>query len=346
MKVLLVSMKFDYGNKTRGLALDYYYFEEPLRELGINLFTFDFMTIFKEKGKNTMNVELLNLVSSINPALVIFVPFTDQFKYEILDEIKKNTTTLVYFFDDVWRLEYSKLWSKHFTFATTSDVNGIKKWKEVGCNNFIYSPFGCNHHLNKKKDLPKVYTVSFVGSYHPYRAWVINRLIKAGIKVETFGFGWPNGRLDFEAMVNVFNQSIINLNLSNNESWDIRYILSPKKNIKSNFHIIRNTIHSVISNDPKTREMVKARHFEINACAGFQLSYYTEGLEKHYQIGNEIAIYESIENMIDKIKYYLNHEEERNLIAQLGYERTIKNHTMEKRLSELLDMLGLMNWRN
>jgi spore maturation protein CgeB len=270
------------------------------------------------------------------------VPFTDQFIPEVLDEIKKQTTTLVYYFDDVWRIEYSKFWSKHFTFATTSDINGISKWTEKECNNFIYSPFGCNHRCFTEKNLSKIYPVSFVGSYHPYRAWVFKRLKKAGIEVKVFGHGWPNGRLSFEEMVVAFNQSKINLNLTNNESWDLRYILSPTKGFKNNLRVIRNTIRSINSQDAKTTEMVKARHFEINACGGFQLTYYTEGLERQYQIGNEIAIYQSIEDMIDKIRYYLKHEDERKLIAQQGYTRTIKDHTMDKRLTDLFDTIGLI----
>lgn len=346
MKILLVSMKFDYGDKKRGLALDYYYFEEPLKKMGLDVINFDYMTVSQAKGKKLMNEELLEFVLLEKPDLTVVVPFTDQFIPDVMDEVKKHTKTVVYYFDDVWRLEYSKFWSKHFSYATTSDINGIKKWEEAGCNNFIYSPFGCNHHFYKEKNLPKIYEVSFVGGYHPYRAWVFKRLKKAGIIVKAFGHGWPNGRLGFNEMVDVFNQSKININLSNNESWDLRYILSPMKGFKNNLNVIRNTVRNIINNDAKNREMVKARHFEINACGGFQLSYYTQGLEKHYEIGNEIAIYESIDDLIDKIRYYLRHEDERKIIAQNGYARTIQDHTMDKRLSDLFDLIGLKNWRN
>ena len=39
--------------------------------------------------------------------------------------------------------------------------------------------------------------------------------------------------------------------------------------------------------------------------------------------------------MIDKIKYYLEHNEERESIAQAGYERTIREHTYEKRFNNI-----------
>lgn len=342
MKIVLVSMEFDYGDEKRGLSLDHYYFAEPLLSMGIDVVKFDFMAISKIKGKDVMNVELLNLVSQEKPEITLVVPFTDQFYPETIKNIGLYSKSIVYYFDDVWRLEYSQYWSKYFSFATTSDVNGLKKWKMRGCDNFLYSPFGCNHNLFKRNNLSKKYDVSFVGGYHPYRAWVFKRLLNVGINIQAFGHGWPNGRLEYEEMVTVFNESKINLNLSNNESWDIRYIFSLSNGFKNSLHVIYKTIKSLINKDSKTKEMVKARHFEINSCGGFQLSYNVEGLEKHYILGNEIAIYESVEDLIEKIFYYLKYEDERTIIAQNGYERTINNHTMEKRFEDLFKTAGFL----
>jgi spore maturation protein CgeB len=345
MKVLLVSMKFDYGNKTRGLSGDYYYFESPLNELGMKVLSFDFMTVFQEQGQKRMNHSLLDLVCSEKPDLTIFVPYTDQFMPDVIDEINNHTTTLCYYFDDTWRIEYSAFWAKHFNYVTTSDVNGIKRWQDLGFNNFVYSPFGCNHRVFVNKNLPKVYDVSFVGGYHPYRAWCLQRLRNAGIDVHAWGHKWPNGRLSVGDMVEVFNQSRINLNFSNNESWDLRYVMSPMKPLRDTLSVIKNTLRTALRPDAKTREMVKARHFEINSCGGFQLSYYVEGLERHYQLGEEIALYESVDAIVDKVHYYLKNEDERETIARRGYERTLRDHGMEKRFVDLFDKIGIKNWR-
>jgi spore maturation protein CgeB len=344
MKVLLVSMKYDYGVKSRGLSLTHCYFHDPLKRLAETVLFFDFMKVLQEQGKKHMNQALLELVCQENPDVTIVVPYTDQLIPQVLDDIKKHSITLGYYFDDTWRIEYSGFWAKYFTYVTTSDVNGIKRWRDADCSNFVYSPFGCNHRLFVRKSLPKLYDVSFVGGYHPFRAWCLQRLSKSGINVKAWGYGWPNGQLSFERMVDVFNQSRINLNLSNNESWDMRYILLPTKPVKDRFRVMRNTFRAATHPDAKTREMVKARHFEINACGGFQLSYYTEGLERHFQIGEEIAIYESVDAIVNKVFYYLKHQDEREDIARRGYERTLRDHTMEKRFADLFDRI-LPNWR-
>jgi spore maturation protein CgeB len=148
-----------------------------------------------------------------------------------------------------------------------------------------------------------------------------------------------------EDMINIFNQSRINLNLSNCFSWDIRYLISPFRPIKSTLRAWRQGMHAISRTDMKTVEQVKGRHFEINACGGFQLSYYVEGLERMYSIGEEIALFVSTDDLIEKTRYYLNHEEEREVIAKRGYERTLRDHTMGKRFADLFDTIGMKNWR-
>ncbi len=345
MKVLLVSMKYDYGDKSRGPSLERCYFEEPLQHLVATVLTFDFMTVFQEHGKERMNRALLEMVCQEKPDVTIVSPYTDQFIPQIMDEIGKHTITLGYYFDDTWRIKYSSFWAKHFTYVTTSDVNGVKRWRDAGCSNFVYSPFGCNHRFFVRKNLTKVYDVSFIGGYNPYRAWCLQRLCRAGLDVHVWGYGWPHGRLDFDGVVDVINRSRINLNLSNNESWDMRFVLTPMKPVKDSLRVVRNILWTVTGLGAKTREMVKARHFEINACGGFQLSYYVEGLERHYQIGEEIALYESVDAMVDKVRYYLKYADEREAISQHGYERTLRDHSMEKRFADLFDAVGLQNWR-
>jgi spore maturation protein CgeB len=72
-----------------------------------------------------------------------------------------------------------------------------------------------------------------------------------------------------------------------------------------------------------------------------QLSHYAEGLERSYSIGEEIVLYASPEDLIEKIRYYLKHEDEREAIARRGHERTLRDHTMKKRLQDIFLHLGL-----
>ena len=46
-----------------------------------------------------------------------------------------------------------------------------------------------------------------------------------------------------------------------------------------------------------------------------------------YVPDEDFVFYESKQDMISKIEYYLKHEDERVAIARNGYERTVANHT-------------------
>jgi hypothetical protein len=46
MKVLVVSMEYDYGEKSHGLSLTHHYFDTPIRKIVDSLVVFDFMAVF------------------------------------------------------------------------------------------------------------------------------------------------------------------------------------------------------------------------------------------------------------------------------------------------------------
>jgi len=335
-KIILVA-----GSMDPAKSYEYHNFQKPLEKMGYDILPFDFTEEMQDLGREEMNRKLLYTVKENRPDVVIFVPQNDQFVPEIVDEIGKFTITFGYLFDDVWRVEYSRFWARHFNFVSTSDVNGVRKFREAGVTNAIYSPFACNTSVYCKRELPKIYDVTFVGQYHPYRAWSINYLRKKGIDVHVWGKGWPSGMVSLEEMVRIFNQSRINLNFSNCVSWDARYVFTLFRPIKSSLRVWRQGMHAISRADMKTVEQVKGRHFEINACGGFQLSYYVEGLEQMYVIGREIAIFATPEDLNEKIKYYLNNEKECMAVAQRGHVRTQSDHTMELRFQNIFEKLGL-----
>ncbi len=336
-RVMFVASLFNNGREEHGLSYEYYNLYKPLEQAVGSVDTFDFMQKAREGGLQRMNESLLALVKRDRPAFVLLVPFRDQFDPAVMDELKKYTTTVAYFFDDVWRREYSDFWAPHFTYVTTSDVNGVRRFREAGSANAVYSPFGCNHEIFMKKDFEKIYDVAFVGQFHPYRAWWIRQIRRAGINVGVWGHGWGTGHAGEDDMVRIFNQARINLNLSNSTSWDLRYVLALRRPITETLRAWKRTI---MRGDAKDREQVKGRHFEISACGGFQLSYYVEGLERHYRIGEEIALYASPDDLIETIRYYLKHDDEREEIAIRAYERTTREHTMVHRFRDLLGRTG------
>ena len=87
---------------------------------------------------------------------------------------------------------------------------------------------------------------------------------------------------------------------------------------------------------------VPLRVFDILACGGFCLTNYQTGIAELFTDGQDLVMYGSIEDAVDKVKYYLSHEEERKKIADTGYRTLKEQHTFDHRAQEILQIAGLI----
>ncbi len=81
------------------------------------------------------------------------------------------------------------------------------------------------------------------------------------------------------------------------------------------------------------------RIWDVMACRGFLLTNYQPEIELLFQDGYHLETYRSHEEMIDKIRYYLTHDDEREEIALRGYKKVKENGTI---LSRVLDILKIV----
>lgn len=78
------------------------------------------------------------------------------------------------------------------------------------------------------------------------------------------------------------------------------------------------------------------RIFDILGCGGFLMTNYQQELTEHFEIGADLEAYTSLEELVDKCAYYLQHEDERIRIARNGYEKVKQYHTYVNRMAEIL----------
>ena len=82
------------------------------------------------------------------------------------------------------------------------------------------------------------------------------------------------------------------------------------------------------------------RIFEAVAAGCFLLTDHCDELNELFEIGTEIDTFHTSGELAEKIRYYLEHEEERTRIAQRGHERFIRSHTWRMRIRELVQSLS------
>jgi Glycosyl transferases group 1 len=81
---------------------------------------------------------------------------------------------------------------------------------------------------------------------------------------------------------------------------------------------------------------INMRCFEALATGSFLLTNWIPTIEKIFEDGKHLVLYRSLDEMVDKAKYYLAHDDEREKIAQAGYEHVIKNHKIQNRVDVML----------
>ena len=97
---------------------------------------------------------------------------------------------------------------------------------------------------------------------------------------------------------------------------------------KINLNITSKTIQSGIS----------LRVFDVLANQGFLITNHQPELYDYFTPGEDFVVYESQEDLLQKVEYYLTHEEERLAIAKHGYETLRTYHTYDMRLKDILEI--------
>jgi spore maturation protein CgeB len=82
------------------------------------------------------------------------------------------------------------------------------------------------------------------------------------------------------------------------------------------------------------------RLYEATGVGAFLLTDYKDNLDTLFEPGKEIVAYRSAEECVELARYYLEHEEERQSIAQAGQARTLREHTYRHRMQEFIDIVS------
>jgi spore maturation protein CgeB len=84
---------------------------------------------------------------------------------------------------------------------------------------------------------------------------------------------------------------------------------------------------------------VNMRMFEATGMGALLLTDNGEHLDDLFEPGAEAIPYDSARQLVDRLTYYLRHEDERSGIAAAGQERTLRDHTYRQRMGELIELL-------
>lgn len=80
------------------------------------------------------------------------------------------------------------------------------------------------------------------------------------------------------------------------------------------------------------------RIWDILGAGGFVLTNYQSEIPEYFQVGKDLETFSGEEELLDKIGYYLEHDKEREEIAQNGYRKAKEHYSLERRVRQLLEI--------
>ena len=200
----------------------------------------------------------------------------------------------------------------------------VDYWQGLGFNNVSFCPYGSKT-LPERGREEKKYDICFVGNPEMRRVIYLEQLKQHNIII--YGEKWKKF---FPLMSHELTKKCIFENI-----WgDSLYQLLNQSKIILNINI--SPWQSIESG-------VNLRVFEVLAAKGFLLTDYCEELGELFKLGEEIETFKTMEELHDKVAYYLSHDKEREQIAKNGYQRFLESYTWEKRASTLLDRIRRIN---
>lgn len=160
--------------------------------------------------------------------------------------------------------------------------------------------------------------VGFVGSYEGARARSLSFLAENGITVRVWGNGW--GALgDRPPGLIIEGRAVVN---SERERAYTKTLCATRINLG----FLRK-----LNRDTQTDRSV-----EIPACGAFMLAERSDDHLRMFEEDREAAFFGSDTEMLEKVRYYLAHEQERTAIARAGRQRCLESGYSETERMRLM----------
>jgi len=286
----------------------------------------------------------------------------------VIDEIKKlgvptcnfscNNTHQFYLVDGL---------SPHFDYNLHSEKDAKQKFLDVDANP-VWWPMESNPKYFKPFDTTRDIDVSFVGANYALRSRYIAHLLNNKIDVQVYGPGWTEknnfelrsfAKRNWYIFRSIFAFDIDRQAYYSGLLFDYDYIRTIRRNFPGNLHspisdehLIKLYSKSKISlgflevydeHNPSNvvTQHLHLREFEAPMSGALYITGYHEELADMYDLEKEVVTYRSRHELLDKVKYYLDHHSQAEMIRKAARKRALKSHSYHQRYRELFKKIGI-----
>lgn len=187
---------------------------------------------------------------------------------------------------------------------------GVKWWYwQIGYEPADYNTGGLLRHD----------VVFLANGYSAARTELVGELLRNGLNIGLYGIGWPtefgareNTLYDFNKGADIYSHSKIAIGDS---QW------------------------------PRAAGYVSNRLFQAMSAGVMYMQQAFDGIEEYLGLvdGEHLVVWNDVDDLMDKIEYYLEHNVERARIAANGQRFIQVNHSFDARVQELFSTLGWLD---
>jgi len=292
-----------------------FYIKKEFKLLGHSVLTFNDIKIYN----------LLSFLSHIFFRIITYLFNPDLIIYSKAKKISianfqwanKKYTTIMWYFDIQVPFQNSILErARRVDIFYITNIGQIPFLTQNGVN-ARYLPQACyTDYSYKSNNREYLYDVSFIGNNNKHMGMreMLLKQVSEYYDLHLWGKRWETGTT-YTSHERIFGEKYANVCIRSKIVLDIK---------SYEYCLLANGYFS-------------NRVFITLGYGGFLLSQKVKGKDEIFEDGKHLVYFETQDELIELIGYYLSHDEEREKIARQGKEYVLQNHTYRIRIAQILD---------
>ena len=294
-----VSYLVDTLNSTGKFKADTFLFDEYIEKYPGSNFKTSLMNVLREKKPDLIVFETW-LLGFVSPRHSLYISNNEiGFYQDFLNDIKNLEIPIVIYWTDIQEGSLIDIAKGLENYVTLHNVWDIKRDESFGMN-YIFTPAPINSEIyNSLVPVYKDIDISFVGKVAdlPYRQEILNSINKLKLNSEIHAGGIWAGK---------------DIYLTDNQCADIYR----RSKIVMNFCL-----------NKQGKSQVKEKVFETTLCGALLLEQENNETSQYFTPYADYIPWKDENDLIEKIKYYLSHDEERIAISLNGTKKANEFYT-------------------
>jgi spore maturation protein CgeB len=274
---------------------------------------------------------LFKEISRFSPELILAIK-VDRLIPETIAAAKKkfNIPWANYWIDDPLWIDISKTLSPFYDYFFTNDPECVPIHKEAGCPNVKFLTFACDPDVHRKINLSRdqickyASDISFVGAMVPVRKEMLEAIADFDLKIwSDVSIQYTNEKLRITREPIPLSSGLYS-KFTGESAWGEELVK------------VFNASKIVLNIHSQKGGGTNLRTFEATGCGAFMLTEKRSALADLFRIGEEIACFETADELRNLVEYFLGHAQEREAIARQGQKKAYKEHTYVHRVRDML----------